>query len=281
MSRIRPTLDPIQETLLLTLKARALDHGSPTPVLGDARAADLVEQIDYDFTNLKLKPSLISGTALRSKKIDDAVRTFIATHPNAVVLDLGCGLDTRVFRCNPSAGVDWYDIDYPEVIALRADLIPHGSHLVGVDLTQAGWAKNLPDGRPVMVVAEGLLPFMPGTSFQDMIGEVVRHFPTGELALNGYTRFAAWAMKYHPSIKALGITAAQGFDDPREPEAWNLNLTLVEEQLLTRSAEVSAFPQPLRGITRAIAHSTVLSRQANRVLRYTFVKNRTETAVDS
>ncbi|PXX71073.1 O-methyltransferase involved in polyketide biosynthesis [Nocardia tenerifensis] len=270
MLRIRPDLDPIQETLLLTLRARALDASAPTPILGDTHQSELADRLDYDFAKLELKPSLIYGTALRARKLDDAVRAFTAVHPNAVVLDLGCGLDTRMLRCEPPAEVDWYDIDYPEVIDLRGQLLSQSSHLVGADLTHPGWTRHLPTDRPTMIIAEGLLPFLPGDTFHTMIREVTIHCATGELALNGYTRFAAWAMKYHPSIKALGIRAAQGFDDPHEPETWGARLTLIEEQLLTRAREVALFPQPLRALTQLTARSASLSRQANRILRYGF-----------
>lgn len=270
MQRERLTLDPIQETLLLTLQCRALDSESPDPILGDTRSADLVEKIDYDFAKLKVKPSLVCGTALRAKKLDQAVTDFIDRHSDAVVLDLGCGLDTRVFRCDPADGIDWYDVDFPEIAGLRPQFLPERSRPLGADLTTTGWLEALPGDRPVMVVAEGLLPFMPGDTFQRMTRAVTAHFPTGELALNGYTRFAAWAMKYHPTIKTLGITAAQGFDDPREPETWGAGLTLIDEQFLTRAPEVAAFPQPLRALTRLVSVNKGLSRQGSRVLRYRF-----------
>ncbi|MFD4253882.1 class I SAM-dependent methyltransferase [Amycolatopsis thermoflava] len=270
VQRLRPDLDPLRETLLLTLYARALDSKLPHPILGDADSAALADTIEYDFARLKLKPSLICGTALRAKKLDDAVRGFVAAHPRAVVLDLGCGLDTRVLRCDPPAGVGWYDIDFPDVVALRTQLLPDRSERLGVDLTEPGWLDPLPRDRPAMIVAEGLLPFLPGDTFQRMTRELTAHFDTGELAINGYTRFAAWSMKYHPAIKAIGITAAQGFDDPRTPETWNAGLTLVEEQLLTRAPEVADFPQPLRAATRLISHSAALSRQGTRILRYRF-----------
>ncbi|MFD9961217.1 class I SAM-dependent methyltransferase [Amycolatopsis sp. NPDC058986] len=267
---VRLDLGPIQETLLLTLHARALDSRAPAPILGDVRSAEIEERIDYDFAKLKVKASLITGTALRARKLDDAVRRFVGAHPDAVVLDLGCGLDTRVFRCDPPGGVDWYDVDFPEVVAFRPRFLPDRSRLIGADLSTPGWAAALPGDRPAMIVAEGLLPFMPGDSFPRMIRELTGHFPSGELVLNGYTRFAAWAMKYHPSIKALDIKAAQGFDDAREPEGWGAGLTLAEEQVLTRVPEVAAFPQPLRAFTRLMAHSTAISRQGGRVLRYRF-----------
>lgn len=265
-----PELDPIQETLLLTLYARALDAGLPHPILGDKLSADLAGRIDYDFRKLKLKPSLVVTTALRARRLDDAVRAFVAAHPECVVLDLGCGLDTRMWRCDPPPGVDWYDIDFPEVVNLRSEYLPGGSHLVGADLSSSGWAAAIPDDRPAVIVAEGLIPFMRGDSFQGMTRELTRRFPSGELAINAYTRFAAWAMKYHPTIKALGIRAAQGFDDPRAPESWGAGLELVEEQILTRAPEVARFPQPLRALTRLTARSTALSRQGVRTLRYRF-----------
>ncbi|MFG1659925.1 class I SAM-dependent methyltransferase [Micromonospora chersina] len=267
-------LSPVQETLLLTLYARALDSRAPAPILGDTLASTVADRIaedtGYDFAKLRLKRSLIASTALRARKLDDAIRQFIATHPHAVVVDLGCGLDTRLARCNPPVGVGWYNVDFPEVTELRERYSPDRSHLVAADVTEAGWVQSLPGDRPTMIVAEGLLPFLPGTSFQTMIRRLTSRLPTGELVLNGYTRFAAWAMKYHPSIKALGVDAAHGFDDPHEPERWNADLTLVAEQLLTRAPEVAAFPQPVRALTRLMAHSTAMSRQGTRVLHYRF-----------
>lgn len=263
-------LDPLRETLLLTLYARALDSKLPHPILGDTHSAAVADQIDYDFGKLKLKPGLVGSTALRARKLDDAVRAFVAAHPSAVVLDLGCGLDTRVLRCDPPDGVDWYDVDFPDVVDLRPRFLPDRSLRLGADLTTPGWLDPLPRDRPAMIVAEGLLPFLPGDTFRRLARELTAHFETGELALNGYTRFAAWSMKYHPAIKAIGIAAAQGFDDPHEPETWQAGLTLAEEQLLTRAPEVAAFPQPLRTVTRLMSHSTALSRQGTRVLRYRF-----------
>jgi O-methyltransferase involved in polyketide biosynthesis len=267
-------LSPVQETLLLTLYARALDSGTPNPILGDTLAAAVASRIaedtGYDFAELKLKPSLVASTALRARKLDDVIHQFITTHPDAVVVDLGCGLDTRLARCTPPASVDWYDVDFPEVTDLRQRYLPDRSHLVAADVTEPNWSQTLPDDRPAMIVAEGLLPFLPGDSFQTMIRQLTTRLPAGELALNGYTRFAARAMKYHPSIKALGIDAAQGFDDPHEPEHWHAGLTLVAEQLLTRAPEVAAFPQPVRALTRLMARSTAMSRQGTRILHYRF-----------
>lgn len=267
-------LGPVQETLLLTLYARALDNKAQTPILRDTLSAEIADQIvvdtGYDFAKLKVKPTLIANTALRGKRIDDVVRRFVTAYPKAVVLDLGCGLDTRVVRVAPPAGVDWYDIDFPEVADLRRQYLAERSHIVDADLTKPGWIDALPDDRPTIIVAEGVLPFLPGTSFHTMIRGLTNHVPSGELTLNAYTRFAAWALKYHPSIKALGVKGAEGFDDPHEPEQWAAGLTLTEEQLLSRDPEMAAFPAAVRVTANLMNLSNGLSRQGARVLTYRF-----------
>jgi len=263
---------PVQETLLLTMYARAMDARAVVPILGDTASLELARSIAYDYRRLKLSASTRCGTALRARALDEAVRAFTAAHPDAVVLDLGCGLDTRYRRCTPPPGVDWYDVDLPEVIALRSAHLPDGpgTHAVAADVTAPGWSAALPGDRPAIIVAEGLLPFLPPGAFPAAMRELTGRFPYGELALNGYTRPAARLMKFHPSIRALGITAAEGFDDAREPEDWGAGLVLEEERLLVRSPEVALFPPPLRTLTRAMAVSTWMSRQGARVLRYRF-----------
>lgn len=267
-------LDAVQETLLLTLYARALDSRTATPVLGDSLSATVADRIagetGYDFTALRAAPSLVAGTAARAATVDRIVRRFTTAHPDGVVVDLGCGLDTRQTRCAPPASVDWYDVDFPEVVDLRSHHLPARSHLIAADVTDPGWARALPDDRPAVIVADGLLPFLPGDSFRTMVRRLTSRLPSGELAFNGYTRFDAVAMKYHPAMRALGIDAAQGFDDPREPERWDAGLTLVAEHLLTRAPEVAAFPQPTRTITRLMARSAALSRHGTRILHYRF-----------
>lgn len=109
-------MKPIQKTLFLTLYAPGCDSRLPNSILNDKASGDLVQRLDYDFTRFKASPSVVSGTALRARKIDDRVRAFCAQHPDGIVLDLGCGLDTRMLRRTPPPGVDWYDVDYAEVI---------------------------------------------------------------------------------------------------------------------------------------------------------------------
>jgi O-methyltransferase involved in polyketide biosynthesis len=111
-------------------------------------------------------------------------RQFITRHPNAVGLDLGVELDTRMFRIAPPDTVDWYDVDFPEVITARRQLLPKraNAHGIGTDLTNSDWLDAIPTGRPAVIVADGLMAFLLTREPE------VAEFPT---ALRLFTRLAA------------------------------------------------------------------------------------------
>ena len=264
-------LTPVQETLFLTLYLRALDCRSADPILGDAVSERLAAAIDYDFTRQKVQRSLVLDLAVRTKHLDQMIRSFVAEHDNAVVVDLGCGFDPRADRCTPAAGVDWYDVDFPAVAELRRELLPELSHVVGGDLREPGWLADIPRDRPAMVVADGLMAFLPGPDFKAMVKAITTHFARGEFATNAYTPLVLRLSNLSPTFKALDMkSSGEGFTDPREPERWGADLELVEERLLTRAPEVAQYPQPLRWFTELCSHSTWISRQGNRVVRYRF-----------
>jgi O-methyltransferase involved in polyketide biosynthesis len=264
---------PIEETLFLTLCGRALDNHLPHPILGDTMAEELVGKLGYDCDRFRLSASPIINIAHRAKKLDEVAKQFIARHPHAVGLDLGAGLDTRVFRIAPPTGVDWYDVDYPEVITARQRLLPAraNTQMIAADLTDPAWLDAIPSDRPTVIVADGLLAFLTPDDMISLLNRLVGHLPSGEVAFNGYSRFAIWAAKhYHGTQSVADLIRSPGFDDPQEPERWNPRLRLVEEILLTRATEVAQFPPALRWFTRLSAHSAALSRRGTTVLHYRF-----------
>ena len=149
MSVTLPTFTPLEEGLFLTLYARALDNRRPHPILGDATADQIVRTTDYDYGQLHVDTNLILSVALRAKKLDQVASEFLARHPDAVGLDLGAGLDTRFERLAPPSTVDWYDVDFPEVITARRQLLPKraNAHGIGTDLTNSDWLDAIPTGR--------------------------------------------------------------------------------------------------------------------------------------
>ncbi|WP_223812839.1 class I SAM-dependent methyltransferase [Geobacillus sp. 47C-IIb] len=153
-------LENEKETLLITLYAKALDYHSKHSILNDKKSAELVNAIDYDFEKLNRFPNG-NLMVVRAKQFDTWLADFLQIHPNATVLNLGCGLDTRVSRINPSSNVSWFDVDYPEVIKIRKQFYSNrdGYEMIASSVTEEGWLEKIPSDKPVMIIAEGLLEY--------------------------------------------------------------------------------------------------------------------------
>jgi O-methyltransferase involved in polyketide biosynthesis len=273
MSVTLPTFTPLEDSLFLTLYARALDNRRPHSILGDQMADQIVGNLDYDDGQLDVDTNLILSVALRAQKLDQVTSDFLARHPDAVGLDLGSGLDTRFERLAPPATVHWYDVDFPAVAAARKGLIPEhpNAHVIGADVRDPDWLDAVPSDRPAIIVADGLMGFLTHDEVVSLWNRLVSHFPSGEIVLNSYTRFAIWIAHHARGTKSVAdLVKFPGMDDPREPESWNPELQLVREIVLTREPEVAEFPPFWRRFNRLMARSTTLSRMSTIVLHYRF-----------
>ena len=268
-----PAFTPLEDSLFLTLCARALDSRLPHPILADAMADEIVRGLDYYYEQFHLNTNLIITVAHRAKKLDQLASGFLTRHPDAIGLDLGVGLDTLMVRIAPPSTVDWYDIDFPAVIAARESLIPGrpSAHGLGADLTGPDWLDAIPTDRPAVIVADGLMAFLTLDDWVSLLNRLISHLPSGEIAFNSYTRFHIRAAKRSRGTQSVAdLVKSSGFDDPREPERWNPKLKLVKEILLSREPEVAEFPRALRLYNRVLGLSTRLSRKGTIVLHYRF-----------
>jgi len=268
-----PSFTPLEDSLWLTLCCRALDNRRPNPVLGDAMADRIVRTVGYDYDRLNIDTNLLLNATIRAKKMDEVASRYLTRHPDAVGLDLGAGLDTRVGRLAPPDTVEWYDVDFPAVVTARTELIPERphTHVIGADVTKAGWLDAVPNDRPAVVVADGLMGFLSEDELKGLFALLVDHFPSGEMVFNSYTKFGVWAARHSRGTKSVAeLIKFPGVDDPRDFERWNPKLQLVKEILISREPEVAEFPNPLRLYYRAQAHSTAWSRKGTIVLHYRF-----------
>jgi O-methyltransferase involved in polyketide biosynthesis len=270
-------LAPIEQTAFLTEYARALDSQWARPILGDTLAHEVVGKIDYDFAGLGVQTSVLCQTALRAKMLDDRVRAFIREHPDAVVVDLGAGLDSGYYRVTPPPTVDWYSVDLPGITSIRDETLPTApqSHSIAASLADNRWTDAIPADRPTMLVADGLFAFLTEPDIVGIFRHITDHFRSGELAFNDYGGIG-WvsrlAIKLYPQkmFKDIGSQwGYPGFKDARHPETWNPRMRLVEETSLTHAPEVDLFPTWLRIATRISGMSKTTARHG-RILRYAF-----------
>ncbi|MFF4444282.1 class I SAM-dependent methyltransferase [Streptomyces sp. NPDC001502] len=86
------------------------------------------------------------GSVHRAIVFDELTAAFCREHPDAVVVSVGIGLDTRAERLAGAlpAAVTWLGVDMPEVVRLRAELLP-GDHsrVFPASITGPDWADQL------------------------------------------------------------------------------------------------------------------------------------------
>lgn len=260
MTPQRIELSGAKQTLLYTLYFRALDHRSRTPILDDRWAEDVLASFRYDDGKLRRKASDRFGALLRARRLDDWTREYLASHPDATVLHLGCGLDSRAFRLGIPNGVRWFDIDYPEVIELRNQVYPkrEGYRTIGSSVTDLAWLDEIPVEAPVLMVGEGVLMYLAEQDVHRLLDELPRRFGQGELA---FDVVAPWVTRLSRLLKW-----APG--DARELERDHPTLALVEQ--LSVNADLDRIPS--RGYRAAfrVMNGIPPLRNVMRLLRYRF-----------
>ncbi|MEV0615582.1 class I SAM-dependent methyltransferase [Nonomuraea sp. NPDC050404] len=216
MSPEKVHLTEEKATLLATLYGRALDARSPHPILGDQLAAQALDRIDHDFRKTGINPGTARAVALRARFIDRWAAEFLDAHPEATVLHLGCGLDTRVHRMDPPPTVHWYDVDYPEVIELRRRLFPErpGYDLIGTSVTDLGWLEQVPGDAPVLVVAEGLFYYLDEVEGPALVRAIVDRFPGGEFAFDALNPLGLRLQRLNKPVQKAGATMHWSIDGP-------------------------------------------------------------------
>jgi O-methyltransferase involved in polyketide biosynthesis len=219
----------VEWTNLGTLYLRACESRWEHPILGDHAAAEAVTRINYDFKRLHraMRPWPNQFlVALRAKKFDVWSTAFLHRHPDAVVLHLGCGLDSRALRLEPPATVRWFDVDQPAVIELRRRLYEDrdGYRMIGSSVTDREWLEQIPADHQALVVAEGLLMYLTESQVRDLLARLTHRFSSGELLFDTLSPIG-------PRISRLlqGGIVKWGIADAREIERWQPRLRCLEQ----------------------------------------------------
>lgn len=216
--RVRVDLSGAPQTMLATLYARALDADLPHPILGDRFAKEAVERIDYDWSKTSITPRRSSSVTTRSAHFDEWARQFLAVNPRAVVLHLGCGLDSRYLRLGPGPDVEWYDVDYPDVAELAMRLFPASDHqhVVAASVTDPAWLHDIPTDRPALMVGEGLTMYLKKQDGIALLRRVVEHFGSGELQFDAFNRLGIKSQWMNTVVRRSGSRLYWGINGPDE-----------------------------------------------------------------
>jgi O-methyltransferase involved in polyketide biosynthesis len=257
----------VEWTGLCMLYLRACESRVPHPILGDHFAAQDVARIDYDFRRIHryVRPATNQFmVALRSAQFDAWTTDYLNGHPDTVVLHLGCGLHSRAFRIAVPEGVRWFDVDLPQVIALRRRLYSESGtyRMIGSSVTDPGWLDELPAGGSVLIVAEGLLMYLTAAEVTELLHRLLDRFDTGELQADLLSKLGPRLSKVTSGIIKWGTR------DGGEITRWDARLRLIEDSpVLAGFDKISLTPQRL---LYRIAYAIPANRNYDRLFRYAF-----------
>lgn len=204
------------QTMLTTLYLKALDADFRHPVLGDRFAQKALNRLDYDWSQIGITARWAPLVTVRTAQYDIWARQFLAVHDHATVIHLGCGLDSRVFRINPDPHVEWYDVDFPSVIALRRQIYPTREHyhLIASSATDTTWLDAIPADRPVLFLAEGISMYLTQDEGTGLLRRIVERFPSGELQIDFYNWLAIKSQKAQTLVRRSGSTLHWAVNQP-------------------------------------------------------------------
>jgi len=223
---------PVARTLLIPLAYRAIESQRPDALLRDEQAVALVGQFDEDFRKAaKMNPLDQAATMMRARQFDRYARNFLAKHADGIVVDIGCGLDTRPGRIDNGQNL-WYGLDLPEVIDLRRRLMPAGprQRLLAGSVLDFSWMEGVAaEQRPVIFLAEGVFPYFEEADVRRTILALRDRFPGVELSFVGLSPFSIRMHRLSPAVRKASLHVHWGLTDSKALEAWGEGIHLLEE----------------------------------------------------
>jgi O-methyltransferase involved in polyketide biosynthesis len=232
--KIKIDLSSVSETLLISLWSRAKISREHNSLLNDAKAIELVEQIDYDFSTID-KALRVEGTLLdaaRAKQFDNKIKGYIAGHPRASVVDIGAGLDTHFYR-NDNGLIHWYDLDLPAVIDIRKQLLPEPdrTRYIAKSLLDPSWCKDVEHTEDGMfIIVSGVLMYFEELEVKQFFSLLADHFPRGEIVFDAVTKLNAFLGTW--GIRRTGVKGARvkwGVKDAYKMTKWDNRIKVVEQ----------------------------------------------------
>jgi len=254
-------MDNVNKTLYIPLYGKAYVSRRGL-ILQDKTAEAIWAQEGFPLKGKAKSKWLAYNMGMRSAVFDRWVQNRLAQDPEASVLHLGCGLDSRIHRVGDQAKA-WFDVDFPEVITERKKYYEETAHyrMLSSDIRKKCWLDTI-SGDTAIVVMEGISMYLKPEELRDLMERLSRQFSRLYVLMDSYTVFAAKATKYKNPINEVGVTEVYGFDDPAMPVKGTA-LSFKREHSLTPEDMILQLPKREQGFFRLF----FAGKAANKIYR--------------
>lgn len=222
----------LSKTLLIPVWARAVETQRPDGIIQDPYAVKISQTYDYDFSSYEKEGWKSQfGIAIRTRIFDRAVAKFIATNPNGIVVNMGCGFDGRCYRLD-NGHATWFDLDLPQVITERKKFFNEDERhiMLANSALSTEWHDSVSSEKPVLFVAEGFSMFFPEQELKKLVRSLSEAFPGSEFLFDALSPKLVGKAKSHDTIsKCSGVEFKWGMDDGTKLCSWTQKIQLVED----------------------------------------------------
>ena len=226
----------VQETLIIPLYARKVCSELYPNLYRDETAIRLISEIDYDFSDAeKSSRSLMQRfgsleVAMRQNDLAFEIRDYLKNHPKAAVVNLGCGLDSTGRSCD-NGSCKIYNLDFPDVIAVRNNLLPAGDceENIPCDLNDTEWFAKIDASGGAIFFASGVFYYFLTEQVMALVQAMADAFPGGVPVFDAANRTAVKmiAKTWLKSSKIKDVGAYFAVSDAKsELSAWGKNIAV-------------------------------------------------------
>ncbi|MBQ8092762.1 MAG: class I SAM-dependent methyltransferase [Clostridia bacterium] len=233
----------VQETLIIPLYGRKVCSDRFPNLFKDPEAERICNMLDYDFTEKGKKMESTAGifgaleVAQRQYDVACEVKAYLQSNPKASVVNLGCGLDDTVRKCD-NGSCRGYNVDMPDVIAVRNQLLPAAEREenIGADLNDVSWMDHIDPANGVIFFATGVFYYFKTEDVKMLFRKMAERFPGAVLVFDSCNRRGTRLMM-KTWLKEAGITDVGAFfslDNPDELLTWDAHFSQVTSKSYMR-----------------------------------------------
>jgi len=241
--KIRIEKNTVQETLVIPLFGRVVCSERFPALFSDPEAKRICDSLDYDFEAKRKKMESPAGlfgaleVAQRQYDLLCEVKAYLKDHPKAAVVNLGCGLDDTFSRTDNGL-CRGYNLDLPDVIAVRNELLParEREEIVPCDLNDFLWMDRIDASDGAVFFAAGVFYYFRTEEVKKLFAAMAKRFTGAVLVFDSCNRRGAKMMR-KTWLKEAGITDVNAFfslEDPDEIRGWNGNFASVSSKSYMR-----------------------------------------------
>lgn len=183
--------------------------------LKDSKAEEIWAAEGFPLKGKARSKWLALYMGIRSAVFDDWTRQQMKDHPEAVVIHLGCGMDSRCARVG-TGDHNWYDVDFPQVIAERKRYFSESEQyrMLSGDAREKNWLGAIPEAKTAIVIMEGISMYLTAEERKAVMENLGGRFEKVALLVDCYSDLAAKLSRYKNPVKDVGVTQVYGMDDP-------------------------------------------------------------------